>query len=103
MPLECSIREEVQIAHSTLGRRRVRKHQDRSRPQELARCGEHWDHLLTTAFTLDKFDRIKSELLNYSLAEGAARSSVLLEMDQLNMVKGKGRRGQGRQGNGRVV
>ena len=50
-------------------------------------------HLLRSAATLDSFPSIKDEFINHSLAEAAARITALMDVDQVNLVKGKKKEG----------
>ena len=52
-------------------------------------------HLLRSAATLDSFPRVKDEIVNYSLAQ-AAWGTAPTEVDQVNLVKGTGKKFKGK-------
>ena len=53
-------------------------------------------HLLRSAATLDSFPSIKDEVTNYSLAEAARRRTAPVNVDQVNLVRGKGKKSKGK-------
>ena len=55
-----------------------------------------WKHLLRSAATLDSFPSIKDEVVNYGLAEAAARRTAPTDDDQVNLVECKGKMGRER-------
>ena len=47
-------------------------------------------HLLRSAATPDSFSSIKDDVINYSLAEAAARGTAPMDVNLVNLVQGKG-------------
>ena len=61
---------------------------------------ELWKHLLRFAATLDSFSSIKDEVISCSLVEAAARGTAPMDVDQVNLVKGKRKKDKGEDGKG---
>ena len=51
-------------------------------------------HLLRSAATLHSFTSVKDAFINHCLTEAAKRGTVLMDVDLVNLVKGKGKKGE---------
>ena len=89
----------MQVVQGTLERSGIRESQGRSRAQDFAGCRSP-DALAEVLCNRGQFPSMKDEVINHSLADAAARRTSPVDVDQVNLLQGKGKKGEGKDGKG---
>ena len=85
----------LQVVPRAVWKIRVWESESLRRTEETARCGPPATTFATfSRHAMDRFADTRSDVVNCSLAEAAARGALPMDVDQVAVIKGNGKKGK---------